>query len=41
MKGRKNVDVSPDTMSDIRSLIEGQFSLGSNSSVRAISGNQT
>jgi hypothetical protein len=36
VKGRKNVDVSLDTMSDIRSLIEKQFSLGSNS-VRAVS----
>jgi len=41
VKGRKNVDVSPDTMSDIRWLIEEQFSLDSNSSMRAVSGNQT
>lgn len=39
VKGRWNADVSPDTMSDIRSLIEEQFSLGSNSSARAGLGN--
>ena len=39
VKGSRNADVSPDTMSDIRSLVEEQFSLGSNSSVCGVSGN--
>jgi len=39
VKGRRNADVSPDTMSDIRSLIEGQFRLRSASSVSAVSRN--
>ena len=38
VKGRRNADVSPDTMSEIRSVIEGQFQLPA-SSVIAVSRN--
>jgi hypothetical protein len=39
VKGPRNTEVSPDTLSDIRSLIEGQFRLRSASSVSAVSRN--
>ena len=36
VKGRRNADVSPDTISQIRSLIEEQFSLASVSQPRRL-----
>jgi hypothetical protein len=39
VKGRNNAEVTPDTMSEIRSLVEGQFRLRSASSVDAASNN--
>jgi hypothetical protein len=39
VKGWRNTDISPDTMSDIQSLIEDQFNLRSASAVRAVSSN--